>query len=105
MKEKCNENVRILRRRYDYSQEYIAYQLGISQKTYSLLEQGKIKVSFEIISNLANILKVTSSTLIEISNDCNCIFKDKHLALMKYLTDLKIKVPSEFLIIVIPILV
>ena len=64
MKEKCNGNLRVLRRTLEYTQEYIAYQLGISQKTYSVIEQGKIKISTELIFRLAKILKVSSSSLI-----------------------------------------
>ena len=44
MKKKWNENLRHLRREFDYSQEYVANLLSISQKTYSNIEQGKIKV-------------------------------------------------------------
>ena len=93
------------KRTLEYSQEYIAYQLGISQKTYSVIEQGKIKISTELIFRLAKILKVPSSSLIEVTCDCDSIIKDKYSALIKYLTDQNVKVPSEFLILITTLLV
>ncbi|WP_240668967.1 helix-turn-helix domain-containing protein [Flavobacterium columnare] len=51
MKEKCNENLRRLRREKNFSQEYIANLLEISQKAYSDIEQGKTTLKSETILN------------------------------------------------------
>ena len=40
----CNENLRKIRRAKDYTQEYVAFELNISQKAYSEIEQGKTKM-------------------------------------------------------------
>ena len=41
MSKMCNENLRKIRRDKNYSQEYLANLLNISQKAYSDIEQGK----------------------------------------------------------------
>lgn len=97
MKKKCNENLRLLRRSFDYSQEYVASFLSISQKTYSNIEQGKIKAKPDLILKLSEILKVSSGSIIQTSCDCDCIFKDKHSQLVKYLIEQNITIPKKLL--------
>ena len=40
-----NNNLRKIRREKDLTQEYIAFELGISQKAYSDIENGKTKIN------------------------------------------------------------
>lgn len=44
-----------LRKQRNYSQEFIASELGIIRQTYSHYETGRIKLSLEIIEKLANL--------------------------------------------------
>ncbi|MDO8965062.1 helix-turn-helix domain-containing protein [Algoriphagus sp.] len=50
--------MRILRDSNDYSQEYVANVLGITQKTYSSVETGRSKLTLERIMQLADLYKV-----------------------------------------------
>ena len=68
-----NEYLRIirnLREDHDYSQEYIASKLGISQRTYSHYESGDRKISLETAIELAKLLEVDMNEL--------CGFKTRH---------------------------
>ena len=55
----CNENLRKIRRDKNYSQEYIANLLNISQKAYSDIEQGKTSLKYEMIIKLTSILNIS----------------------------------------------
>lgn len=47
--------IKILREINNYTQEYVANTLGISQNTYSLLEKGETKLTIERLEQLANL--------------------------------------------------
>jgi transcriptional regulator with XRE-family HTH domain len=72
MKENKTNNIRKLRREKDFSQEYVAFQLGISQKSYSKIENGKTELKHSILLSLARIFDTTPDKLCPISNNCNC---------------------------------
>ncbi|MEM9888803.1 MAG: helix-turn-helix transcriptional regulator [Bacteroidota bacterium] len=55
---KIGENIRKIRELRGYSQDYMASQLDMSQRTYSNLEADKSKVDKDLLSNVANILEV-----------------------------------------------
>lgn len=55
---KAQKIMRILRESNDYSQEYVATILEVSQKTYSNLEAGKTKLTLDRINQLAALYKV-----------------------------------------------
>ena len=40
-----NNNLRKIRREKDLTQEYMAFELGISQKAYSDIQNGKTKIN------------------------------------------------------------
>ena len=44
-----NKKLRKIRRVKDLTQEYIAFELGISQKAYSDIEQGKTKMREDLL--------------------------------------------------------
>ena len=44
-------------------QEYIALQMGMSQSTYSKIENGNQKLTFEVIGKIANTLNVSINQL------------------------------------------
>lgn len=49
MKRKCLETLRRVRREKDFSQEYIAEKLNLTQKAYSDIENGKTTLKSDII--------------------------------------------------------
>ncbi|MGJ8592051.1 MAG: helix-turn-helix domain-containing protein [Aquaticitalea sp.] len=57
-----SQRLKELRLERNFSQDYIAFELGISQKTYSNLESGKSKIGLEHLNALS---KIYNSTLIE----------------------------------------
>ena len=60
-----NTQLRELREQKNYTQEYLAEKLGISQNTYSRLETGQTKVSIEKLKEIAQVLEVPLWELLE----------------------------------------
>ncbi|MEA5460734.1 helix-turn-helix transcriptional regulator [Arcicella sp. LKC2W] len=48
-----------------FTQELMAYRLGMKQNTYSILETGKTKIKAETLEAIAEILEIPLSNLIE----------------------------------------
>lgn len=59
------DNIRHLRRGKEYSQQYIAFRLGISQNAYSKLEGGKTVLTLERLFEISNILNIAPTKLLE----------------------------------------
>jgi transcriptional regulator with XRE-family HTH domain len=55
--------IRKIRASKDYTQEYMAMKLGISQKAYSKLERQETQLKWEKLIQIANILEVDISKL------------------------------------------
>ena len=89
------------RQRLGYSQEYVAMELGISQKAYSDLENGKTKLRGDTLLKLSDIFNVMPSKICSLNKDCKCIndtkFKDKYLNLIQYLYANNIDIPDDLL--------
>jgi len=56
-------NARLMR---NYSQEYMALQLKISQNAYSKMEMGRTQITVETVFKVADILEVDIYTLLNI---------------------------------------
>lgn len=69
---KIGAKIRKIRELKGYSQEYMAASLGITQNSYSKLENQKTKLGLERISNIAEILEVDPLDLI--TSDENLVF-------------------------------
>ena len=67
-------NIKQIRELKNFSQEYIAQQLGISQATYARIETGVIIPRVDRLQCIADILEVDMSTLLNASNVFNIIF-------------------------------
>jgi len=57
--DKVEEKIRIQRLIKNYSQEYMAWCLGISQSAYSNLEKGETKISLQRVYDIAKILEIS----------------------------------------------
>jgi transcriptional regulator with XRE-family HTH domain len=44
----CGQNIRKIRRSRDLTQEYMAFEMGISQKAYSDIENSKVKINLDM---------------------------------------------------------
>ncbi len=58
------DNIRKVRELRNFTQEYMAGQLGITQAGYSKIESGATDISFSKIEEIATILKVTPADLV-----------------------------------------
>jgi transcriptional regulator with XRE-family HTH domain len=97
MENKHIETLRRKRREFGYSQEYIAEKLGISQKAYSDIENGKTSLKNETRIKLAKILDLKPSDLCSIAHFCSNVQKQKNEELIKLLTQYKIEIPEHLL--------
>ncbi|QEC42250.1 helix-turn-helix domain-containing protein [Pseudobacter ginsenosidimutans] len=57
--------IRTLRRNREYSQEYMALLLNISQNAYSRLENGKTPITIDRLYQIGTILQTNPATLLE----------------------------------------
>lgn len=53
-----------LRRNKDYSQEYMAEQLGVTQSTYSRWEAGEVLPKLDMLKRVAEVLEVSEQQLL-----------------------------------------
>ncbi len=63
-----SNKIKLLREVHNYTQEYVAGFLDISQNTYSLLEKGETKLTIDRLDKLAQLYKMDVVDLIQ-SND------------------------------------
>ncbi|NIJ51877.1 helix-turn-helix domain-containing protein [Dyadobacter arcticus] len=56
-------NIRKIREYRDYTQEYLAMKLGISQNAYSKIELAYTKITLERLIQIAQILEIDSVDL------------------------------------------
>ncbi|WP_428655109.1 helix-turn-helix domain-containing protein [Runella sp.] len=66
MKKIVGVKLRELRKERQYSQEEVVNNLGISQATYSRLENGQAKITYEIICKLIQLYKLKPEDLTDI---------------------------------------
>lgn len=59
-------NIRKIRELKNYKQEYMATRLSIAQKTYSLIENDKINLSFSRLAEISQILEVSITDIINL---------------------------------------
>ncbi|HCN51404.1 MAG TPA: XRE family transcriptional regulator [Chryseobacterium sp.] len=94
----CGQNIRKIRRSKDLTQEYMAFEMGISQKAYSDIENSKVKINLEILTKISAILDIKPSDICSISHQCSTDgYEDKYQGLLEYMKKNDISVPKEFL--------
>lgn len=52
------ERIKKIRNLKGVKQKYIALQMGMSQSTYSKIENGNQKLTFEVIEKIADVLNI-----------------------------------------------
>lgn len=57
--------IRQLRNKKNFSQEFVADKIGISQSNYAKLENGKVKLNLEILQKIAAVLEMNLSDLMD----------------------------------------
>jgi transcriptional regulator with XRE-family HTH domain len=68
MDKKINEKIRLLRLEKNYSQEYVAAQLNLSQSYYGRIENGKRTISVACLMKILSVFDVDYNTFF---NDMN----------------------------------
>ncbi len=68
MDKTINEKIRLLRLEKNYSQEYVAAQLELSQSYYGRIENGKRTISVDCLMKILTVLDVDYNTFF---NDMN----------------------------------
>jgi transcriptional regulator with XRE-family HTH domain len=63
------EKLRLLRRKMEYSQEYMAFMLNISQNAYSRLENGKTPLTVNRLFEICALLKVNPGEILDTDHD------------------------------------
>jgi len=66
---RVTEKLRSLRRKQEYSQEYMAFMLNISQNAYSRLENGKTPLTINRLFEICALLKVEPGELLQADAD------------------------------------
>lgn len=74
MKTKLGSKIRKIRELKGFSQEYMAHKLSISQRAYSKLERNEIKIDWDRINEISDVLEVNPIDLINF--DDNLIFNN-----------------------------
>jgi transcriptional regulator with XRE-family HTH domain len=65
--EKLPDKIRTLRSVYGYSQEYLAFQLGISQAAYSKKETGQTQPSLIDLQQIVVVYGISIADLLQLS--------------------------------------
>ncbi len=74
MAKMIGEKIRQIRELKGFTQEYLAQQLGVSQRAYSKMEREEIKVDWNKITEIAKVFEMEPQELI--SFDDNIIFNN-----------------------------
>ncbi|AKK71985.1 XRE family transcriptional regulator [Chryseobacterium sp. P1-3] len=94
----CGQNIRKIRRSKDLTQEYMAFEMGISQKAYSDIENSKVKINLEILTKISGILDIRPSDICSISHKCGMDeYQDKYHNLVEYMKNSNIPIPEDLL--------
>ena len=93
----CGESIRKIRREKDLTQEYMAFEMGVSQKSYSDIENSKVKMNIEIWTKISKILDIKPSAICGISHKCGTEdYEEKYQDLLNYIERNNIYVPEKF---------
>jgi len=67
-------NIKQFRELKNFSQEYVAQELGVSQASYARIENGTVIPKIDRLQRIAEILEVDMSTLLNATNIFHIIF-------------------------------
>ena len=67
IQEQLASKIKLLREVHNYTQEYVADTLEISQNTYSLIEKGETKLTIDRLEKLAKLYRMTLTDLIQLN--------------------------------------
>ncbi len=59
------KNLKTLRELHDYTQDYVADYLGVSQNTYSLMERGETRITIDRLETLATLYNMDLADILK----------------------------------------
>lgn len=93
MKLTSTNKIRRIRLKKEYSQGYVAYILGISQKSYSNIENGNTLLHQRHLEKLCQLYDVKPSYFCNLAYQCN---KNTRLnKILKYIKENDIDMPTD----------
>jgi transcriptional regulator with XRE-family HTH domain len=91
----CGQNIRKIRRDKDLTQEYMAFEMGISQKAYSDIENSKVKINLDILTKISSILEIRPSDICSISDQCSGgNYEEKYNELINFIRNNNLPLPD-----------
>ncbi|MFB9109475.1 helix-turn-helix transcriptional regulator [Flavobacterium gyeonganense] len=63
------ENIKNIRELKNYTQEYMAERLNISQAAYSKIEKGKTEITLLKLQEIATVFEITIEDILQFKND------------------------------------
>ncbi|MCW3170809.1 helix-turn-helix domain-containing protein [Chryseobacterium sp. 09-1422] len=91
----CGHNIRKIRRDKDLTQEYMAFEMGISQKAYSDIENSKVKINLDILTKISSILEIRPSDICSISDQCSGgNYEEKYNELINFIRNNNLPLPE-----------
>lgn len=63
------ENIKNIRELKNYTQEYMAERLNISQAAYSKIEKGKTEITLLKLEEIASVFEITIEDILRFKND------------------------------------
>lgn len=89
-----NKKLKMLRLEKELTQESVAFELGISQKAYSKIENGKVCISKDKMLKLAKLFNVSPDHFCEISCECTSFPLQSIEKIKEYLSQKGIEIPN-----------
>lgn len=71
MSGEINENIKSIRELKNYTQQYMAFRLGITQAGYSKMERNGSRISFEKLEEIAVIFEMELGSIINFGSSFN----------------------------------
>lgn len=90
MSKQIGEKIRQIRELKGFSQEYIAQELGITQRAFSKIERNEVKIDWNKIEKLALIFDMEPTDLVSFDDNLifnNCTQSGKSNTINNYIPD------------------
>ncbi|WP_417940810.1 helix-turn-helix domain-containing protein [Flavobacterium sp. RS13.1] len=78
MTDRVKENIKNIRELKNYTQEYMAQKLDISQAAYSKIEKGKTEITLLKLQEIATVFEITIVEILQFKNDLSPIGKKEN---------------------------
>lgn len=69
MNEKLGSRIKALRNARNFTQEYIADNIGVSRQKYARIENGENNITLDILSKIAGVLDVTVGDITKVLDE------------------------------------